>query len=196
MERWDLYTQDRIRTGETMIRGEEIPEDRCHLVVRVWIVNAKGEYLISRRAASRPTFPLLWEAVGGSVVAGEDSLSGALREAKEEVGIDLAPMEGKLAGSEVHMAAGGKKYGSIRDVWLFPYDGAVSLKHATTDEVSCIKWMTASEIEKLHQAGELVPSSWESFGLIRDQSIERRKNDEYIIRRREPGRGPEGAENL
>ena len=33
----------------------------------------------------------MWECVGGSVVKGEDSLLGAIREAKEEVGVDLMP---------------------------------------------------------------------------------------------------------
>lgn len=33
----------------------------------------------------------MWECVGGSVIKGEDSLQGALREAKEEVGVDLLP---------------------------------------------------------------------------------------------------------
>ena len=32
----------------------------------------------------------MWKCVGGSVVKGEDSLLGAIREAKEEVGIDLS----------------------------------------------------------------------------------------------------------
>jgi 8-oxo-dGTP pyrophosphatase MutT (NUDIX family) len=31
----------------------------------------------------------MWECVGGSVVKGEESLQGAIREVKEEVGVDL-----------------------------------------------------------------------------------------------------------
>ena len=37
----------------------------------------------------------MWECVGGSVVKGEDSLQGAVRETKEEVGIDLNPESGQ-----------------------------------------------------------------------------------------------------
>ena len=47
MEVWDLYTEGRIKTGETHLRGTALPKNRFHLVVHVWIVNAKGEYLIS-----------------------------------------------------------------------------------------------------------------------------------------------------
>lgn len=38
----------------------------------------------------------MWECVGGSVVKGEDSLSGVIREAKEDVGIDLMPENGQV----------------------------------------------------------------------------------------------------
>ena len=74
MELWDLYNENRELLGRDHIRGEEIPEGCYHLVVHVWIRNSKGEYLISRRSADRPSFPLLWECVGGSVLKGEDSL--------------------------------------------------------------------------------------------------------------------------
>lgn len=89
-EIWDLYDENRELLGKDHVRGEQLPIDGYHLVVHVWIRNSKGEYLISQRSANRPTFPLMWECVGGSVVKGEDSLLGAIREAKEEVGVDLS----------------------------------------------------------------------------------------------------------
>ena len=99
MEIWDLYNERRELTGRDQIRGEEIPEGCYHLVVHVWIRNSRGEYLISQRSADRPTFPLKWECVGGSVLKGESSLEGALRETKEEVGLSLPPEGGRLAYS-------------------------------------------------------------------------------------------------
>ncbi len=87
MEKWDLYTKYREKSGKEQIRGEKIPNGFYHLVVHVWIRNCKGEYLISQRSVSRPTFPLMWECVGGSVLMGESSIDGALREVKEEVGL-------------------------------------------------------------------------------------------------------------
>ena len=93
MEKWDLYTKYREKTGKEHIRGQMIPEGFYHLVVHVWIRNHRGEYLISQRSASRPTFPLMWECVGGSVLKGESSIDGALREVKEEVGLDLEQKE-------------------------------------------------------------------------------------------------------
>ena len=156
MEVWDLYTAGRKRTGKTHIRGEKIPESCYHLVVHVWIKNSKGQYLISQRSANRPTFPLMWECVGGSVVAGEDSLTGAIREAKEEVGIDLLPEPGRMLFTKVRSIINGVPYSDIMDVWLFQYDGNASLSNATTDEVAQIQWMYPDEIRVLLESGKLV----------------------------------------
>lgn len=95
-EIWNLYDENREFIGRDHVRGEQLPIDGYHLVVHVWIRNSKGEYLISQRSANRPTYPLMWECVGGSVVKGEDSLQGAIREAKEEVGVDLNPEDGQV----------------------------------------------------------------------------------------------------
>ena len=39
MEKWDLYTKDRVKTGRSHTRGEELPEGLFHLVVHIWLKN-------------------------------------------------------------------------------------------------------------------------------------------------------------
>lgn len=156
MELWDLYTENREFTGKEHIRGEELPENMYHLVVHVWIKNSKGEYLISQRSANRQTFPLMWECVGGSVLKGESSIEGAIREAKEEVGIDLLHSDGKIVFSKVRKIIDGKKFNDIMDVWLFQYDGEIMLNNATTDEVEQTVWMSRSQILDLFEQRKLV----------------------------------------
>lgn len=158
MEKWDLYTRERELIGTTHIRGEEIPADCYHLVVHVWIRNSKGEYLISQRAANRASLPLMWECVGGSVLAGETSLDGAIREVKEEVGVDLDPKSGQPVFSRVREQVNGERFADILDVWLFHYDGAVMLESATTDEVAQCQWMPVQQIRALADSGKLVPT--------------------------------------
>lgn len=156
MEIWDLYNERRELIGREHIRGEEIPEGCYHLVVHVWIRNSKGEYLISQRSADRPMHPLKWECVGGSVLKGEDSLSGALRETKEEVGLSLSRDKGKLVRSTVRKMINGAKFSDILDVWLFEYDGKVSLENATTKEVAQTIWMNKDRIMELFVRGDFV----------------------------------------
>ena len=156
MEIWDLYNERRELIGREHIRGEEIPEGCYHLVVHVWIRNSQGEYLISQRSADRPMHPLKWECVGGSVLKGEDSLSGALRETKEEVGLSLSRDKGKLVRSTVRKMINGAKFSDILDVWLFEYDGKVSLENATTKEVAQTIWMNKDRIMELFVRGDFV----------------------------------------
>ena len=150
-EIWDLYNENRELLGKDHVRGEQLPIDGYHLVVHVWIRNSKGEYLISQRSANRPTYPLMWECVDGSVVKGEDSLQGVLREVKEEVGIDLLPEKGQVVLSDIKKIEFGKVVNKIVDVWLFDYDGEVDLGNATTDEVAQVAWMNREQIKELFE---------------------------------------------
>ncbi len=156
MELWDLYDNQRRLIGKTHFRGKIIPEGCYHLVVHVWIRNSKGEYLISQRSANRPTFPLMWECVGGSALHGEDSLSAALREVKEEVGIALEPQNGKVIHSLIGRIINSVRSSDILDVWLFQYDGDVLLTDATSDEVTQVQWMTFKQINHLFKCQKLV----------------------------------------
>lgn len=115
----------------------------------MWIRNSKGEYLISQRSANRPTYPLMWECVGGSVIKGEDSLQGAIRETKEEVVINLLPESGRLLFTKTRKITDGKIFNDIMDVWLFDYDGEVDLGNATTDEVAQVAWVNRELIREL-----------------------------------------------
>lgn len=150
-EIWDLYDENRELLGKDHVRGEQLPIDGYHLVVHVWIRNSKGEYLISQRSANRPTFPLVWECVDGSVIKGEDSLQGALREVKEEVGVDLLPEKGHVILSDIKKIEFDKVVNKIVDVWLFEYDGEVDLSNATTDEVAQVAWMNREQIKELFE---------------------------------------------
>ncbi len=151
MELWDLYTENRIKTGETHVRGNPLPKDKYHLVVNVWVKNSEGKYLISRRSRKKSRNPLKFETVGGAVLKGENSLQAAIRETKEEVGINLDTKRAKLVYSDVR-----KNLNSILDVYLFEYDGIVDLKSATTDEVESVGWMTIDEIYDLSKKGLFV----------------------------------------
>lgn len=155
-EIWDLYSRERQLLGRDHIRGVELPQDAYHLAISVWICNKKGEYLISQRAASRQAAPLKWECTGGAVIKGEDTLVGAIREVKEEVGVDLQPEDGRLLFTEIFDTVNGKRINEIKDVWLFSYDGEVDLRHATTDEVAQVKWMSRDQIRELYESGEMV----------------------------------------
>ncbi len=148
-ELWDLYDKHRSLTGRTMIRGETVPEGLYHLTVDVWITDGRGKYLISRRALNRPIFAGMYETAGGSCLIGETSLQGAMREAYEELGVDLSDCRGRLLYIK-------KRGDNFKDAWLFEYKGEIDLSKATTDEVMELSWMTPDEIRLLFEQGKFV----------------------------------------
>ena len=149
MEIWDLYDENRNRTGETAVRGEAMPEGGYHLSVYVWIRNDEGKYLMTQRSEEK-THPLKWECVGGCALKGEDSLSAALREVAEETGIVLRGESGELLDTKVRGC-------ELLDVWLFANNGDADLSRALTKEVAQARWMTKEEIEVLEWEGNTAP---------------------------------------
>ena len=165
VEIWDLYDENKQKTDIKHIRGNVIPDGFYHLVVNAWVKNSKGEFLITQRAANRPTFPNVYECVTGSVLSGEDGLDGSIRELKEEVGLDFERKDGTIVFSKIRKEVNGKPYNDILEVWLFEYDGEIDLKTATTDEVQKAVWLSKSEIKKLFDKKKLMQDNSYIFDL-------------------------------
>lgn len=87
-ELWDAY-DDQFRKIEdvTLVRGEPISDGLYHLVCQIIVKHVDGTYLLMRRDL-RKRYGGMWElSAGGSVIKGEDPLTGAIRELKEETGL-------------------------------------------------------------------------------------------------------------
>ena len=54
-----------------------------------FILNSNGKFLIVKRAQDDDILPGFWELPGGKLDFGEDPEDGALREIKEETGLDV-----------------------------------------------------------------------------------------------------------
>lgn len=149
MEVWDVLNKNRELTGEKIIRGEKMNKKQYHLVVHVWIKNKNNQYLISKRTPNK-VFPLMWESTGGSAISGDSSLSSALREVKEEIGITLTPSKGKCVYSFK------REYthcNDFVDVWLFEEDISIEDVIYQEDEVCDAKYATKNEIKEMTIAG-------------------------------------------
>lgn len=156
MEKWDLYTKYREKTGMEHIGGERILDGFYHLVVNVWVCNHKGEYMMFKRAESCLAYPLMWGCVSCSVLKGEDSMSAAIRGVKEMLGVELLPEQGKRLFSKNYEDFGGIMANSILDVWKFEYDGNIIFDNTKVDEVIDCKWITLYEIKTLYEEGKII----------------------------------------
>ena len=57
MEKWNLYTIDRVITNRVITRGDDIPKNLYQLVVHVCIFNAKNQMLIQQRQTFKKGWP-------------------------------------------------------------------------------------------------------------------------------------------
>lgn len=150
-ELWDLYNQERQKTGILHKRGQSIPQGLYHLVVSVWIVNSRGEYLMSQRHPNKP-YPEYWECTGGSVLTGESSIQGAVREVKEELGLTLDIATARLIYQTRRDASQ-----DFYDVWLFHSDIPTTALKLQFDEVITARWLKKEAIYDLQKNGKLHP---------------------------------------
>ena len=89
MEMWDACDRQGRKTGQTVPRGPVMPEGLYHRVCGILVEHADGTYLLMKRHPQKETWPGVYEASGGgSVIAGEEPYEAALRELKEETGIE------------------------------------------------------------------------------------------------------------
>lgn len=150
-ELWDLYNQERKRTGRLHERGTPIPQGFYHIVVSVWIVNNKGQYLMSQRHPNK-LYPGYWECTGGSVIAGENSLQAAMREVKEELGLTLSADTARLIYQTRR-----DDCQDFYDVWRFQSDAHATSLKLQPSEVIAAKWMGKAMIYELQRKEKLHP---------------------------------------
>lgn len=149
-ELWDILDINGNATGRVHQRGKPMNKDEYHLEVIVWIENKRGEYLISQRSPNK-TFPHLWECTGGNAVAGDDSLTTALKEAKEELGIILEPQNGQLLQHHLRCRTAGCQ--GLVDVWLFRQTIDISTVILSLDETCNAMWASRDEINRMIDEG-------------------------------------------
>ena len=168
MEAWDLYTQDRVKTGQTMLRGDPVPEGLFHLQVHVCIFNEQGEMLIQQRQSTKRWYAGLWDySVGGSAVAGDTSLAAAERETLEELGLRVS-----LAGRKPAVT---RWYGSmIDDYYILPLNVALSDLHLQREEVQAVRWAGREDILTLLAEGQFCPNPPGMIALLFDLFQEER----------------------
>jgi isopentenyldiphosphate isomerase len=143
MEQWDILDEHGNKTGKIVERGTELEKGEFRLIIDAWIINSNKEFLISKRLPTKQPEPDKWNPVCGSAIAGEDSISAALRETKEELGITLDARNGKLI----------KRFtgwlNALIDVWLFYQDVDIDTVVLQKEETDDVMWVTSSQLKQI-----------------------------------------------
>lgn len=159
-ELWDIYDENRNKTGKIAEREiTEFEKGEFHIVVSAIIINSKKEILISQRAPHKK-HPLVWECNGGSILAGETSLEGMIRELKEELGLEFEKEEGVLLKSVKREQF---RFPDFKDLWLFKKDIDIKDIKFPDGEAIAAKWVTIEEFLRMYENGEIVKTV--NFGI-------------------------------
>lgn len=151
-ELWDIYDINKKKIGRTAERDVyQFKEGEYHIVVTGIIMNSKNEILISKRAEYKK-FGLMWECNGGSILAGETSLEGIIRELKEELGIEFSKKEAIFL-KEIRRD---KIPPDFKELWLFYKDVKIEDIKFTDGEATEAKWVTIDEFMKMKEKDEIV----------------------------------------
>lgn len=153
-ELWDVYDSSGKPTGKTVFRGKStLKAGEYHLVVHIWIISERGNFLIQRRSDSKKLMPGEWAATGGAVISGEDSFTAARRELFEELGI-------KAENDNLKKVLRLKRRNSFIDVYVTVSNKAAKELVLQKSEVSSAKWVDKKtlcemiENRKFHNYGK------------------------------------------
>lgn len=148
-EVWDVYNEYKELTGRTAKSNSELSDKEYHLIVNVWIYNSKGEFLVQKRSMNKDGYPGLYAAHGGSVLSGESSVDGAVREVYEEIGISINRQELLLVESMLWN-------NGIFDNYIVRSEIDIDMTRIDANEVEEVKWMTIEEVESSMTKGTFI----------------------------------------
>ena len=163
MELWDAYSKEEELTGDTLVRGEEIPQGLYHLVCEVLVRHADGSFLCMKRSTQKTNYGGWYEATaGGSALQGEDKWQCVARELEEETGLVCRNFE------EVNCCLEERK-----QAFFHAFIGIVDCEKSSVQlqegETEGYLWMSEEEFIEFVNSDRMIPSN-------------RRRYDKYFKR--------------
>lgn len=150
MEYVDIYTQDRQFTGRTKPKSEPLAAGEYILIAHLVIFDSHGNMLIQQRQKDKVDWPGYWDITsGGGAMAGETSQQAALRELREELGIE-ADLSHTRPVLTVHYPLG------FDDYYILQQDIPLQALRIQQEEVMDVRWAGYEEIRLMTRQGRFV----------------------------------------
>ena len=152
MELIEIVDENGNFTGQVMDKEEAHDKNLLHNEVGIFIINEKKEILLEKRSANKRFNPNKWGLCAGHVDAYETLEEAALREIKEEVGLDVSIEE---------LIPYGEKEVTIKDsnshITYFYYVKCNKKEDEfiiQEEELSKVKWFNIDEIIMMIKEGK------------------------------------------
>lgn len=118
-----------------------------HKSVHVWIINNNNEILLQQRCADKKFYPNVWDcSFAGHVGAGEDSITSAIREGEEEIGITVDTTKMKYLFTNKEKLSYEKiQSNEFVDIYLLKQDINIKDIVIQKEEVGGVKYVSITE---------------------------------------------------
>lgn len=165
LELFDIFHEDGTPAGYVAERGYAHCHALWHATARIWVVRPKAggdgvELLLQLRSAKKKLHPAKYDASSaGHIAAGEDILTGAVRELEEELGISVSgdSLEPVAVVTSVidFDTPDGQPYHDREHCHLFlcRVDVKDSDIYTQVSEVDGVKWISPDECLRAVQTG-------------------------------------------
>ena len=162
MEFWDLYDENRNPINRSFKRGEQKRAGEFHIVVEVWTINSNGDILVTLRDPEKELYPNKWENTGGSLLSGETSRQGAVRELFEETGILALENELILLGAK-------KEQSAFVDIYLLKHDIEIEEIILRKGETIDAKWVSLDRLDEMIEDGSLAQPTGDRLQFVKEE---------------------------
>lgn len=137
-ELFDVVNERNEVTGQ-LTRGEVHARGLPHRAVHVFVINSRGEVFLQKRSHLKDVSPLKWDSsAAGHLDAGESYADCAIREVREENGIEITETE--LAAL---LSAGEHTDHEFVELRLARHNGPM---RCPPEEIACGEWFTPEMI--------------------------------------------------
>lgn len=169
MEYFDVLNKMGEFTGNVASREECHKKGLYHKAVVVFIVNSKNEVLIQQRSGNKKLWPNKWDiTAGGHALAGEFGYEAVIREAKEEIGIDINVNDLIFIGCTIsHNEQEGIINNHFNEFYIVKKDLNIEDINLQLEEVQDIKWISKEDIIKMiKERNESLTTKWSCWDYL------------------------------
>ena len=148
-ELFDVLNKNGEFTNQVETREECHKKGLWHKAVVVFILSMDNKkVLLQQRSASKKLWPNLWDlTAGGHVLTGELGYQSAIRETKEEIGIDITKSDLEFIGASRSENISGKIINRhFNEYYIVHKDLDIGDIVLQEDEVQDIKWIDKDEV--------------------------------------------------
>lgn len=148
MEYIDIFDENNNPIDKVKEKTQAHEDGNFHRTAHIWIMNDKKELLLQKRSATKKSHPNCQDISGaGHIRTGESVIDGAIRELKEELGVEVE--EKDLEYIATIKSTKNPKNMEFGYVYLLKCNNQVEEYIFEDNEVSEVKYVYFEELEKM-----------------------------------------------